>query len=88
MATNGATIYVNGGRFGSSGAQSTVIFADGGTIVVESCEFSGVNGKRYSVANDGQILISKTFSSQKPTSVASGCSVSDNGNGYWVITAD
>ena len=85
-ASNGGTVYVNGGRYSSSGYQSIVIYADGGTVIVENCEFGGVNGKRFGVANGGQILVSKTASPSKPTSIADGCAVTDNGDGYWLIT--
>ena len=61
------------------------LYADGGTIVVDNCKFSAINGKRYAVANGGQILVSKTFSPDKPTSVAAGNIVTDNGDGYWLI---
>ena len=87
MATNGATIYVNGGRFSSSGYDSTLLFADGGTIIVEDCEIGAVNGKRFAAANGGQILISKTYSPSQPTSIASGCTVTEQEQ-YWVISAE
>ena len=87
MATNGSTIYVNGGRFSSSGYDSTVMFADGGTIIVEDCEIGAVNGKRFAAANGGQILISKTYSPSQPTSIASGCTVTEQDQ-YWVVSAE
>ena len=87
MATNQSTIYVNGGRFSCSGADSTLMFADGGTIIVEDCEISSVNGKRFAAANGGQILVSKTYSPSQPTSIASGCNVAEQDQ-YWVIFAE
>ena len=84
-ATEGSTITVNGGSFSVSGYESEMFFADGGKIVIEDCEIGTVNGKIYSVANGGQILVSKAFSSSQPTSLTSGCTVSDAGN-YWLIT--
>lgn len=81
-----STIYINGGSFSSSGAKSVVIFADGGTIIVEDIDSITANGGRFGVENGGQILISKTYSPSKPTSVASGCTVTDNGDGYWLVT--
>ena len=87
MATNQSTIYVNGGRFSCSGADSTLMFADGGTIIVEDCEISSVNGKRFAAANGGQILVSKTYSPSQPTSIASGCTVAEQDQ-YWVIFAE
>lgn len=85
MATSGSTITISGGSYSVSGADSTALYADGGTIVVDNCKFSAINGKRYAVANGGQILVSKTFSPDKPTSVAAGNVVTDNGDGYWLI---
>lgn len=81
-----STIYINGGSFSSSGANSVVIFADGGTIIVEDIDSITANGRRFGVENGGQILISKTYSPSKPTSVALGCTVTDNGDGYWLVT--
>ncbi len=86
MATSGSTVTISGGSFSVSGAESTALYADGGTIVVDNCKFSYINGKRYAVANGGQILVSKTVSPNQPTSVAAGCVVSDNGDGYWLIS--
>ena len=87
MATNGATVYVKGGQYSVAGASSIAMYADGGTIVVENCTFTAVNGKRYGAVNGGQILLSKTCSPSKPTSVVSGCTVTDNGD-YWLISAE
>ncbi len=86
MATSGSTVTISGGSFSVSGAESTALYADGGTIVVDNCKFSYINGKRYAVANGGQILVSKTVSPSQPTSVAAGCIVNDNGDGYWLIS--
>lgn len=85
-AMSGATVYISGGSYGPSGAESTLLYADGGTIVVTDCEISHVNGKIYSAVNGGRILVSKAFSPNKPTSVASGCSVTDGGDN-WIISA-
>ena len=85
-ATSGSTIYINGGSYSSSGAGSTVIFADGGTIIVDNCDGITANGKQFGAANGGEIRISKTYSPSQPTSIASGCTVTDAGD-YWVVSA-
>lgn len=87
MATSGGTMYINGGSYSSSGAQSVVIYADGGTIYVEGFDSLTANGRNFGVANDGVIYISKTASPSKPTSIASGCTVTEEVN-YWVISAE
>ena len=87
MATSGGTMYINGGSYSSSGAQSVVIYADGGTIYVEGFDNLTANGRKFGVANDGIIYISKTASPSKPTSIASGCTVTEEDN-YWVISAE
>ena len=87
MATSGGTMYINGGSYSSSGAQSVVIYADGGTIYVEGFDSLTANGRNFGVANDGVIYISKTASPSKPTSIASGCTVTEEDN-YWVISAE
>lgn len=87
MATSGGTMYINGGSYSSSGAQSVVIYADGGTIYVEGFDSLTANGRKFGVANDGVIYISKTASPSKPTSIASGCTVTEEDN-YWVISAE
>ena len=87
MATSGGTMYINGGSYSSSGAQSVVIYADGGTIYVEGFDSLTANGRNFGVANDGVIYISKTASPSKPTSIASGCKVTEEDN-YWVISAE
>lgn len=85
MASEGGVVYINGGRYSCSGAQSVGFYADGGTIYLEKAELSIVNGRWYGVANDGKIYISKTFSASRPTSLATGCTVTEEGN-YWVVT--
>ena len=87
MATSGGTMYINGGSYSSSGAQSVAIYADGGTIYVEGFDSLTANGRKFGVANDGVIYISKTASPSKPTSIASGCTVTEEDN-YWVISAE
>ena len=42
----------------------------------------------FGVANGGTILVSKEYSPSKPTSVAAGCKVTDNGDGYWLISQE
>ncbi len=84
IATADSTITINGGSVGSSGYQSVVLYADGGTIVVEDVDFAYVNGRRYGAANGGQILVSKAYSPAEPTSIAAGCAVTDAGD-YWQI---
>ena len=83
-ASAGGTVTINGGSVGSSGYQSVVLYADGGTIVVEDVDFAYVNGRRYGAANGGQILVSKAYSPAEPTSIAAGCAVTDAGD-YWQI---
>lgn len=85
MASGGGVVYVNGGRYSCSGAQSVGFYADGGTIYLEKADLSYINGRRYGVANGGKIYISKTFSASQPTSISSGCIVTDGGD-YWVVT--
>ncbi len=84
IATADSTITINGGSVGSSGAGSVVLYADGGTIVVEDVDFAYANGRRYGAANGGQILVSKAYSPAEPTSIAAGCAVTDAGD-YWQI---
>ncbi|HJD23346.1 MAG TPA: SipW-dependent-type signal peptide-containing protein [Firmicutes bacterium] len=84
-ASAGGTVTINGGSVSSSGRDSVVLYADGGTIVVENVSFGGINGDAYGAANGGQILVSKTYSPSQPTRVADGCTVTDNGDGYWLI---
>ncbi len=81
-----STIYINGGSFSTSGANSITIYANGGTIIIENLKSVTANGSRYGVDNGGKILVSKEYSPSAPTSLASGCSVTDNGDGYWLIT--
>ena len=81
-----STIYINGGSFSTSGANSITIYANGGTIVIEKIDSLTANGSRYGVDNGGKILVSKEYSSSAPTSLASGCTVTDDGDGYWLIT--
>ena len=83
-----SVIYINGGSFSSSGAQSIVIYANGGTIKIDNIDSITANGKRFGVANGGTILVSKEYSPSKPTSVAAGCKVTDNGDGYWLISQE
>ena len=85
LAQNDGTVTVNGGSFGCSGANSILFYADGGTIVVEDCSISYVNGTRYGATNGGQILVSQVFASSQPS--VPGCTVTDNGDGYWLISA-
>lgn len=85
-ATDGSTIYINGGSYSSSGAGSTVIFADGGTIIINNCDSIIANGSRFGAANGGEVRISKTYAPSQPTSIASGCAVTDGGD-YWVVSA-
>ena len=87
MAANDGILYINGGRFSTSGASSVTIFADGGTIYVENYDSISANGRNFGVVNGGVIYISKTASSSKPTSIASGCTVTEEDN-YWVVTAE
>ena len=82
-----STIYINGGSFSTSGANSITIYANGGTIIIENLKSVTANGSRYGVDNGGKILVSMKYSPSAPTtSLASGCSVTDNGDGYWLIT--
>lgn len=81
-----STIYINGGSFSTSGANSITIYANGGTIVIEKIDSLTANGSRYGVDNGGKILVSKEYSSSAPKSLASGCTVTDDGDGYWLIT--
>ena len=85
MASEGGVVYINGGSYSCSGSDSIGFYADGGTIYLEKADLSYVNGHRYGAANGGTIYISKTFSARQPTSIASGCTVTDGGD-YWVIT--
>ena len=86
IAEENSTVYINSGSFSSSGAKSIVVYANGGTIIVENISSISANGKKFGVDNGGQILISKTYSATAPTSLASGCIATDNGDGYWLIT--
>ncbi len=81
-----STIYINGGSFSTSGANSITIYANGGTIVIEKIDSLTANGSRYGVDNGGKILVSKEYSSSAPKSLASGCTVTEDGDGYWLIT--
>ena len=85
MAGSDSVIYIDGGSFSCSGANSIAVYADGGTIIINDFSFSAVNGKKYGVDNGGQILVSKSCSADKPTGLSSGCTVTDNGDGYWLI---
>lgn len=61
-----------------------MLYADGGTIVVENVTFAYINGQAYGAVNGGQILVSKEFSPSQPTRVAANCTITDNGD-YWLI---
>ena len=81
-ATSGGTLYIYGGSYSTSGANSVTIYADGGTIYVENYDSITANGDNFGVANGGVIYVSKTLS--QPNNIADGCAVTD-GVDYWVI---
>ena len=84
-AESGATVYIKGGSYGTSGASSSTIYANGGTIVITGLDSIRANGVNYDVDNRGKIILSKAVSSRQPTSIGSGCTVTDDGEN-WVIT--
>ena len=84
-AESGATVYIKGGSYGTSGASSSTIYANGGTIVITGLDSIRANGVNYDVDNGGKIILSKAVSSRQPTSIGSGCTVTDDGEN-WVIT--
>ena len=61
-ATNGGTLNITAGCYGTSGANGTCVLADGGTVVITGGSFnaSGYQSVGFAAQNGGKIVIAKS----------------------------